>query len=216
MSLQFACGDPVDRAAGLQVATSAVARGDLVVLPTDTVYGVATDAFSPAGIERIRVAKARGRDLPVPVMVGHPRTVEGLALGLDDAGRALLAAFWPGPLTVVVTAQPSLSWDLGDSHGTVSLRMPLHPLAIELLRATGPLAVTSANRSGLPAPLTMAEAQAQLGDAVAAYLDGGDCLAGPPSTVVDLTGPVPVVLRDGALGLEVLREVVPETLAAPA
>jgi tRNA threonylcarbamoyl adenosine modification protein (Sua5/YciO/YrdC/YwlC family) len=189
-----------------------VRRGDLVVLPTDTVYGIGADAFSPVGIEKLLAAKGRGRDMPVPVLVGSPDTVEGLAYGLSKAARDLIEAFWPGALTVVVRHQPSLAWDLGDAEGTVALRMPLHPVAIELLRITGPMGVSSANRSGSPAATSCAEAQSQLGDSVAIYLDAGTSGAAVPSTIVDVAGAVPRVLRVGAVDLDTLRSVVP-TLA---
>ncbi len=211
MGRSYDCAVPDERAAGLVAAVAAVRRGDLVVLPTDTVYGVGADAFSPAAIAALLAAKARGRDLPVPVLVASPGTVEGLAAGLGHAARSLIEAFWPGALTVVVRQQPTLAWDLGDTDGTVALRMPLHPVALELLRETGPLGVSSANRTGLPAPTTSSQAHGQLGEAVPVYLDGGPCPAPVPSTIVDLTGDVPVVLREGAVDLALLRSVVPET-----
>jgi tRNA threonylcarbamoyl adenosine modification protein (Sua5/YciO/YrdC/YwlC family) len=213
VSLVFRCDLADDRAAGLQGAAAAARRGDLVVLPTETVYGLATDAFSHRGLEAMRAAKGRGRDLPVPVFVPRPRTVDGLVYQFSDAGRDLVEAFWPGPLTVVAWAQPSLSWDLGEARGTVSLRMPLHPVALELLRETGPLAVTSANRAGMAAPTTAQEAQAQLAEDVWIYLDAGPLPPGETSTVVDVTGEVPRVVRDGALAVDLLREVVPDLLS---
>ncbi len=212
MSLVYHCDHVGDREAGLQGAAAAARRGDLVVLPTETVYGLATDAFSHRGLDAMRAAKGRGRDLPVPVLVPRPRTVDGLVYKFGDAGRDLVEAFWPGPLTIVARAQPSLTWDLGESNGTVSLRMPLHPVALELLRETGPLAVTSANRAGLPAPTTADEARDQLGDDVWIYLDAGPCPPGETSTVVDVTGEVARVVRAGAMPFELLREVVPDLL----
>ena len=148
--------------------------------------------------------------MPVPVLVGAPRTLDGIATGLTQTARDLVEAFWPGGLTLVATAQPSLRWDLGDTGGTVAVRMPLHPVALELLRATGPMGVSSANLSGRPAPATCDEAVEQLGESVSIYLDGGP--AGDPlaSTIVDVTGVVPRVQRLGAIGLDVLREVAPD------
>lgn len=213
MSLTFDCGQPQERALGLEAAASAVRRGDLVVLPTDTVYGLGCDAFSYAGVAALLAAKGRGRDMPIPVLVGSPRTIDGLAYDVSELTRELVEAFWPGALTVVVRAQPSLTWDLGDAAGTVAIRMPLHPVAIELLRETGPLAVSSANRSGLVAAATVDEAIEQLGDDVAIYLDGGPCGDTTPSTIVDMTGEVPVVLREGAIGVDLLRSVVPSIVA---
>ena len=216
MSQVFRCQEPADRARGLSAAASAVRRGDLVVLPTDTVYGVGTDAFGRVGADRLRQAKGRGSDLPLPVLVGRPRTLDGIVLDLGEVGHALVEAFWPGPLTIVARAQPTLSWDLGGTAGTVSVRMPLHPLAIELLRETGPMAVTAANRSGLEPPSSSAEAQRQLGEDVAVYLDAGPLPPGPMSTVVDVSGDRPRLLRDGGLTVELLREVAPDLVVPPA
>lgn len=212
MSLEFDMADPVARPRGLDAAASAVRRGDLVVLPTDTVYGLATDAFNPRGVAAIRAAKGRGRDLPLQVLVGSPDTVEGLGYGLTKAARELVQGFWPGGLTLVVRQQPTLAWDLGDSSGTVALRMPLHPVAIELLRITGPLAVSGANTAGGAPAGSMPEAREQLGDRVVIYLDGGPSLDAVPSTVVDVSGQVPRLLRPGAVDLDTLRTVCPEIL----
>jgi tRNA threonylcarbamoyl adenosine modification protein (Sua5/YciO/YrdC/YwlC family) len=209
VSVAFDMSDAAERARGLDAAASALRRGDLVLLPTDTVYGVACDAFSSLGVERLLAAKGRGRDLPVPVLVGTPQTLEGLGYGLTKAARDLAEAFWPGPLTLVVRHQPTLAWDLGAAGGTVALRMPLHPVAIELLRVTGPLGVTAANAPAGALPRTLAEAQAQLGEAAAVHLDGGPSLDTPPSTVVDVSGPDPRLLREGAVTLDALREVCP-------
>jgi tRNA threonylcarbamoyl adenosine modification protein (Sua5/YciO/YrdC/YwlC family) len=210
--MRFDTSDPAERERGLEVGANAARRGDLVVLPTDTVYGLGCDAFNPHGVANLLAAKGRGRDMPVPVLVGSPDTVEGLAYGLSKAARDLVEAFWPGALTVVVRYQPSLAWDLGDANGTVALRMPLHPVAIELLTAVGPMAVSSANRSGSPPATTSAEAEAQLGDSVAVYLDAGPSGEAVPSTIIDLTSTEPRLLRLGAIDLATLRTVIP-TLA---
>jgi L-threonylcarbamoyladenylate synthase len=207
---RYDMAEPTERPVGLDLARDAVRRGELVVLPTDTVYGIGTDAFSPVAIAGLLAAKGRGRDMPVPVLVGSPRTLDGIATGLTQTARELVEAFWPGGLTLVATAQPSLRWDLGDTGGTVAVRMPLHPVALELLRATGPMGVSSANKSGRPAPATCDEAVEQLGESVSIYLDGGP--SGDPlaSTIVDVTDVVPRVQRLGAIGLDVLREVAPD------
>lgn len=210
MSRTFDCADPAERTAGLRAAAAAVRRGALVVVPTDTVYGVGADAFSVEGVDALLEAKGRGRDMPVPVLVGSPRTVDGLVLELPPAGRDLTEAFWPGALTLVCRQQPSLQWDLGETRGTVAVRMPLHPVAIELLTDVGPMAVSSANRSGSSPATTVAEADGQLGESVAVYLDGGRCADTVPSSIVDLTGDVPRLLRAGALPVEIIREVVPD------
>lgn len=212
MSLEFVMADPAERQRGLDAAASAARRGDLVVLPTDTVYGLATDAFNPRGVAAIRSAKGRGRDLPLQVLVGTPDTVEGLGYGLTKAARDLVQGFWPGGLTLVVRQQPTLAWDLGDASGTIALRMPLHPVAIELLRITGPLAVSGANAAGGAPAASLQDAREQLGDRVAIYLDGGPSLDAVPSTVVDVSGPVPRLLRPGAVDLDTLRTVCPEIL----
>ena len=204
-----------ERPVGLDLAGDAVRRGELVVLPTDTVYGLGTDAFSPDAVHGLLAAKGRGRRMPVPVLIGTPRTLDGIATGLSGPARDLIEAFWPGGLTVVATVQPSLQWDLGETGGTVAVRMPLHPVALELLRATGPMAVSSANRSGLPPATTCDEAVEQLGEAVSIYLDGGP--AGEPvaSTIVDVTGEAPRVLRLGAVSAEALREVAADLVTEP-
>lgn len=206
-SRRFDCADESVRAEAIAAATNAARRGELLVMPTDTVYGVAADAFSPHAVRRLLAAKGRGRDVPVPVLVGSWRTVNGLVEDLPDSAKDLIAAFWPGPLTLVLRQGAGLTWDLGDTKGTVAVRMPLHPVAIELLTETGPLAVSSANRHGMPAPATANEAQSQLGEAVAVYLDAGPAQEATPSTIVDLTGERPRLLRDGALARERLVEV---------
>lgn len=209
MSRSYDCAVPRDRERGLSAATAAIARGALVVVPTDTVYGVAADAFTPAAVAGLLAAKGRGRDAPPPVLVGDVGTLDGLATAVPAYARDLVEAFWPGGLTVVVTAQPTLAWDLGDTGGTVALRMPLHPVALELLARTGPLACSSANTTGAPAALAMDEARDMLGDSVAVYLDGGPCLDELASTIVDCTGERPLLLRAGAIPEAALREVVP-------
>lgn len=214
MSRRFDCADLDERAEGLRQAATAVRNGRLVVLPTDTVYGVGCDAFAPASVTALLAAKGRGRDVPVPVLVGSAPTLDGVAAEVPPAARELVDAFWPGPLTIVCREQPSLAWDLGDARGTVAVRMPLHPVAIELLVATGPMAVSSANTHGAPPATTVEDAEAMLGEAVAVYLDAGPTLDTVPSTIVDVTGDVPRVLREGALALDDLRTVVPDLAPA--
>jgi L-threonylcarbamoyladenylate synthase len=210
VSRRFDCGDPAERAQGLAEAASAVRAGELVVLPTDTVYGVGADAFTQAAVADLLAAKGRGRDMPVPVLIGSPRTLDGIVFMLETAGQDLVEAFWPGALTIVAFHQPSLSWDLGDAQGTVAVRMPLHPVAIELLTETGPMAVSSANRTGADPAMTVDAAVDQLGGSVSVYLDGGPCSAPVPSSIVDLTAERPRLLREGAISAERLRSVVPD------
>lgn len=181
-----------------------------MVLPTESMYALAADAFSSRGVDAIRAMKGRGPALPIGVLVGSTRTVDGLATGITTEGRALIEAFWPGPLTLVVRAQPTLAWDLGGSQGSVSLRMPLHPLTLEVLAASGPLAVTGANRAGTAPPRTCDAAETDFGEQVGLYLDAGPASDDLPSTVVDLTGTLPLILREGAFGIDALREVCPE------
>jgi tRNA threonylcarbamoyl adenosine modification protein (Sua5/YciO/YrdC/YwlC family) len=210
MSLFYDCTKPAERADAISAATDAVRRGDLVVLPTDTVYGLGTDAFIPAAVATLLRAKGRGRDLPVPVLVGSWAALDGLVLHVPQTARDLVEAFWPGGLTMVLPHAPTLSWDLGETRGTVAVRMPLHPVALDLLRLTGPMAVSSANRSGQPAALTATGAQEQLGEDVAIYLDGGPCADPVASTILDLTSAVPRLLRAGAVTTEQLRAIVPD------
>lgn len=208
MSRTHDCTGDTDRATAIADAANAIRRGDLVVMPTDTVYGIAADAFSPNAVRRLLDAKGRGRDVPVPVLVGSWRTVNGLVESLPDTAKDLIAAFWPGPLTLVLRQGSGLTWDLGDTKGTVAVRMPLHPVAIELLTETGPLAVSSANKHGSPAPVTAGEAEAQLGPMVEVYLDGGASEDRTPSTILDLTGAEPRLLREGAIDRVRLGEVI--------
>ena len=206
----YDCSDPEARAAGLDAAAAAIADGRLVLIPTDTVYGVAADAFAPAAVTGLLAAKNRGRAMPVPVLIGEASTLAGLVLQVPQVATDLAQRFWPGGLTLVVEHAPSLAWDLGDAEGTVAVRLPDDEIARDLLRRTGPLAVSSANRSGRPAATTAQEAVAQLGGHAAVVLDGGPRNGSAASTIVDCTGTVPRVLRVGAISVDRLREVVPE------
>ena len=208
MSARYDCTDAAQRVTGLAEATASLRKGDLAVIPTDTVYGLAADAFSPPAVTSLLAAKGRDRQMPPPVLVGTVRAATALVEDLSAFGKDLIDEFWPGGLTLVMRANRNLIWDLGDTKGTVAVRMPLHELTLELLKQTGPLAVSSANRSGAPPATTAADAEAQLGEAVAVYLDGGPCSGDVPSTIVDLTGAVPKLLRRGVISIARLREVV--------
>ena len=208
MASTFDCSVPDQRTEGLTAAARAVRAGRLVVLPTDTVYGIGCDAFSAAAVRNLLAAKKRGPDMPVPVLVGSWSTIDGLVLGVPKAARELIEAFWPGGLSLVLPHAPSLQWDLGATKGTVMLRMPLHPVALELLRDVGPMAVSSANVSGSPPASSAAQAQEQLGETVAVYLDGGPSGEPVASTVIDLTGDEPRVLREGAVSSAAVAEVI--------
>ncbi|TDQ47966.1 L-threonylcarbamoyladenylate synthase [Actinorugispora endophytica] len=207
MSRNYDCGNEEQRRTGIADAASTVRRGELVVLPTDTVYGLGADAFSPSAVAGLLKAKGGGREAPPSVLVGSVRAAQALIDDLGGHGQDLIEEFWPGPLTIVCAATPSLSWDLGDTKGTVAVRMPMHPVALELLKEVGPMAVSGANASGRPAATTAGEAAEQLGDSVGVYLDGGPSEGEEPSTIVDLTYAVPRVLRSGAIGIERLRAV---------
>jgi L-threonylcarbamoyladenylate synthase len=198
----------MERTQGIADAVSAVRRGELIVLPTDTVYGVGADAFTPPAVTALLAAKGRGREMPPPVLVGSVRAATALVGDLGTYGQDLIDEFWPGALTLVCRANQSLLWDLGETKGTVAIRMPMHELAVELLKETGPLAVSSANLSGQAAARSVADAEAMLGDAVSVYLDGGQSGHGDPSTIVDLTGAVPRLLRAGAIPEDKIRAVV--------
>ncbi|MFB9312459.1 L-threonylcarbamoyladenylate synthase [Nocardioides plantarum] len=206
-SERFSSTTPEEREAAIESASMAIQRGGLVVLPTDTVYGLAADAFDPDAVAGLLAAKGRGREMPPPVLISNASTLDALARDVPAFARALVDAFWPGPLTLVCRQQTSLMWDLGDTRGTVAVRMPDHALALEILERTGPLAVSSANTTGLPAATDADRAEEMLGDRVDVIVDGGESPVGEASTIVDCTGPQGRVLRVGALSLEQLNEV---------
>ncbi len=214
MSTTYDLSDPTDREAGLAAAVTAVRRGQLVVLPTDTVYGIGVDAFDADGVQRLLDAKGRGRDMPPPVLVSAATTLGALATDLPTWATGLIERYWPGPLTIVCRQQPSLRWDLGETRGTVAVRMPADEAALDLLGRTGPLAVSSANRTGEAAATDAAAAQRMLGEAVEVILDGGPSADTVASTIVDCTGDRPRILRAGAIPADELRETL-EGLGAP-
>ncbi len=202
------------RAVGVSTAAEVIARGGVIVLPTDTVYGIGADAFDPAAVAAVLAAKGRGRAMPPPVLVPNPGTMAGLALDLTPAAEALMAAFWPGPLTLICRSQPSLAWDLGEITHTFAARMPLHRTALALLERTGPLAVTSANRTGEPAATTAQEAMAALGESVEVYLDAGPSAGAAASTIVDVSGDAPVLLRAGPISILQLEQAAGTSVSA--
>lgn len=208
----YDCADEAQLLTGMRLARVAIGRGDLVVIPTDTVYGVAADAFQPEAVQKLIDAKGRTRQSPPPVLIPGIPTLDALAAEVPDEVRTLVAEFWPGGLTIILPAQPSLSWDLGETHGTVALRMPSSRIALELLSETGPLAVSSANSTGFPAAQTAAQAQEMLGDSVSVYLDDGEGgeLA---STIVDATGLLTEdgklrIVREGVISADAIRELI--------
>src|ERR1700739_3334370 len=207
MTAIFDCADPDRRSVGIASAVGALKGGRLVVMPTDTVYGLGADAFDSTAVAALLSAKGRGRDMPVGVLVGSWHTIEGLVYTMPDGARELIRAVWPGALSLVVTQAPSLQWDLGDARGTVMLRMPLHPVAIELLREVGPMAVSSANISARAPAANAAEGRYQLAGCVDVYLDAGPSQQQAASTIIDLTGAAPRILRAGPVSAERIAEV---------
>jgi tRNA threonylcarbamoyl adenosine modification protein (Sua5/YciO/YrdC/YwlC family) len=219
MAPEFDCSDPSELLSGVRLTRAVIERGELAVIPTDTVYGIAADAFSPAAVQRLLDAKGRGRESPPPVLIPSIETLDALAETVPEEVRDLVAVFWPGGLTVILPARSSLNWDLGESRGTVALRMPANDVALAVLAETGPLAVSSANLTGKPAAHTSGEAMADLGDSVSVYLDGGQVGAehegspDPGSTIVDATGLLETggllrIVRHGVISDEAIREVV--------
>jgi tRNA threonylcarbamoyl adenosine modification protein (Sua5/YciO/YrdC/YwlC family) len=205
VSTRYPTGVEEERESAIAAASLAIRRGQLIILPTDTVYGLAVDAFDPLAVRSLLAAQGRGRDMPPPVLVSAATTADALATGLPDYARALIEHFWPGPLTIVAHQQKSLQWDLGDTRGTVAIRMPDHPIALEILERTGPLAVSSANTTGSPAATNADQAEEMLGDLVELIVDAGPTLGKDASTIVDVTGKQGRILRRGALSLDALN-----------
>ena len=212
MTQLFDAQESDQRTAAIAAASHAIGQRELIVLPTDTVYGVGADAFSPQAVAVLLAAKGRSRQSPPPVLIANMQVLDALAVDIPDTGRQLAEAFWPGALTLILNAQPSLSWDLGETHGTVALRQPADELAQQILQNTGPLAVSSANRHGQPAATTAQQAQEALGESVAVYIHDGDRGVQQASTIVDCTVIPHRVLRSGAISIDELRQVVPEVL----
>jgi L-threonylcarbamoyladenylate synthase len=228
MTRIYDCSVDEEYATGMRLARSAIGRGALVVIPTDTVYGVAADAFNPEAVQKLLDAKGRDRQSPPPVLVPGIPTLDALAENVPQPVRDLVAAFWPGGLTVILTAQPSLVWDLGETRGTVALRMPRNKVALDLLAETGPLAVSSANTTGLPSAIDVIGAEDMLGVSVAVYLDGGvagldyEAIGDRPgdtsSTIIDATGfdtngGKLVIVRNGVVSRAAIEAVIGEALA---
>ena len=179
------------------------------MIPADTSYALAGDAFSVAATDAMRNAKDRPAGAGLPVLVGAATTFDGIAHGPGQLGRSLMSALWPGPLTAIAWQQPSLAWDV-DHSGRVAVRQPLHPVALSLLRDTGPLVALGANRGSATVPLTCDMAETDIGDLAAVYLDVGPLAGGPGSAVIDMTVEPPAVLRPGSVGLERLTALCPD------
>jgi tRNA threonylcarbamoyl adenosine modification protein (Sua5/YciO/YrdC/YwlC family) len=190
----------------VQEAIGAALRGELIVLPTDTVYGIGTRPDVPDATAALFAAKGRPRDLELPVLVPSPASAADIAR-MDERAHRLADALWPGALTLVLTrTAESRPWDLGGDPETVGVRVPHHPLAVAVLAGTGPLAVTSANRSGASTPTRCVDLEEVFGDAVSVYLCEETPLSGTASTVVDLAHGQPAILREGSIGERTILE----------
>ncbi|MEO8106635.1 MAG: L-threonylcarbamoyladenylate synthase [Actinomycetes bacterium] len=207
---RFDCANADERRRGIDRAIASASRHQLVVFPTETSYAVACDAFSPVGVERLNAAKGRTAIDALPVMVGSVKAARALIGTLHPQGELLIEGFWPGPLTALCDQQSTLHWDIGGDGQHVAVRMPLHPVALEVLKGVGPMVVVAANRVGEPAPRTCDDAHAQLDTTVSVYLDAGPLPEGPSSTVVDLTERSPRLVRPGTYAADVLRQVAPD------
>lgn len=209
MTRRFAMADPAERERGLTMAASVIKRGGLAVIPVEHAYAVVADPFSPTALNALIAAKGRARPIAVPLLVPSAATLEGITHRVPDSLKPLIEAFWPGSLTVVAPVAPSLTWDLG-TPGSISVRMPVHPVALDLLGRTGPVAAMTANRAGSAAPTTLDAALEQLGAAIEVGLDGGARPDGEGSTMVDLTGADAIALREGAVPLAEIRAILPD------
>jgi L-threonylcarbamoyladenylate synthase len=202
-----------DTTGNLERAAGLLRSGHLVAFPTDTVYGVGAPAFDAASVVAIYVAKERPSEKAIPVLIADAADLPRIAATVPESARALIARFWPGALTLVLPKRPDVP-EIVSSDATVAVRIPDLDVTRALLRLTGPLAATSANRSGQPSPITAADVIAQLGGRIAAVLDGGSCHGGVPSTVVDCVTSPPGVLREGGISIAALRAVLPDVEAA--
>jgi tRNA threonylcarbamoyl adenosine modification protein (Sua5/YciO/YrdC/YwlC family) len=201
--------DPGERERGLTMAASVLKRGGVVVIPVEHTYALVANPFTPAAVDALIAAKGRARPLAVPLLVPSAATLDGITHRTPAELRGLLTAFWPGALTVVASCAPSLTWDLG-TPGAITARMPLHPVTLDLLRRTGPLAAMTANGPGGQPPTTLDAALDQLGGSIEVGLDGGERPPGPGSTILDLTREPARVLREGDVSMEQLRAVLPD------
>ncbi|NDE89002.1 MAG: threonylcarbamoyl-AMP synthase [Micrococcales bacterium] len=224
----FDCSVDTDLLTGIRLAKAALGRTDLAVIPTDTVYGIAANAFFPEAVQALLDGKGRGRQSPPPVLVSGIQQARALVEVFPEAAQKLAETFWPGPLTMIFKAQASLDWDLGETRGTVALRVPDHKIALALIEETGPLAVSSANLTGQPAATTCQQAFDYLGESVSVYLDAGNSPKGEASTILDMTNLVDSydeagnhsvsgtvrVIRRGALSEAKIRSVIGDLLEA--
>ncbi|HHT41483.1 MAG TPA: threonylcarbamoyl-AMP synthase [Actinomyces sp.] len=184
-----------------------VSQGGVIVLPTDTVYGIGADPYSTDAVNAVLRAKGRGRQMPPPVLISSPKDAEKVSLELNNCARALIENLWPGALTLITKSVPNIRFDLGDIKDTIAIRMPDHPVTLDILRHTGPLAVTSANLTGMPPATSIDQAVKYFGEDVACYIDSGPTPGPVPSTIIDVTGEQPVLLRSGAIDVSVIEDI---------
>lgn len=194
----------------IDAAVTALQAGELVIVPTDTVYGIAADAFDKGAVAGLLAAKGRGRAMPPPVLISNVATLDALATRIPDWARTLVEELWPGALTIVLHQQPSLQWDLGEARQTVAVRIPDSDILRQIIDRVGPLATSSANRTTKPAATNADQAEEMLGKMVKAILDGGESPVGEASTIVSATGDEPKILREGAISIDRINEILAE------
>ena len=197
---------PADDPSAVDRAVQLLRSGQLVVVPTDTVYAVIADAFQTDATQRLLGVKRRGREVPLSLLIRNPRQVIGLAGDVPETAERLMASYWPGPVALVLPEQPEMPWDLGATRGALTLRMPADDLVLAIAAEIGPLACSAANRRGELVPTTVEEAELQLGEAVALYLDRGPT-APALTTIVDCTRDDVEVLREGMVSSGDIRRV---------
>lgn len=207
MSIVVKMTTDAERRRGLVAAKAALMRGECVVMPTDTVYGVAANPFVPKGITSLLAAKRRDRDMPIPVFVPNLDSALALSYQVSDQAKLVMEKFWPGAITLITKAHPTLKWDLGNADGTIALRIPLQRTALELLTETGPLGVTSANLTGEPAATDIESAQRKFGNSVSVYLDTGATSGEFASTIIDASQAQLRVVRVGVISISSIVEV---------
>jgi L-threonylcarbamoyladenylate synthase len=203
------------RDAAITAAAGALRAGELVVFPTDTVYGLGCDAFNRDATAKIFDVKQRPRSLPLPVLVSRPRQAWALCAEVPPQALELAGAFWPGALTIVLPQTPDLSWDLGESRGTIAVRIPANEDLVSLLEIVGPVAMTSANISNEPTPADVAGVADRLGEGVGLYVDGGPAQADAGSTIVDLSRRTPRLIREGLIARSQIELVLGEKVTRP-
>ncbi len=209
MTLRLDCLDSARWVRAVSAASAAAVRGDLVVAPTDSIYGITTAAFSTWGLERLRRVKGIGEAVTPQVLVAAPEVATTISVGLTRHARQLMEEFWPGPLTLLVNPQPLLGWGIA-ADAPLAIRMPSHPLFRELLMAVGPMVATGTNLQGAATTGVASEALVGLEERIAMFLDCGDLPVTGLSTVVDVTGAVPQVRRRGTITTSALRANCPD------